>query len=140
MRALSGLRETLVFLEAPHRMRDLIQDAITCLGAQRRVSIARELTKKFEEIRLNSLEKALTDLESGAMPCKGEFVVIIEGVEATLPEVGAEEAQMQRVLEILLESCTVKQAVQLAVRLTGLPKNKLYDFATKMANISDSSI
>lgn len=134
---LKSFEHTIVFFEAPHRILDFMTDALHVFGADRRVCIGRELTKKFEQIVLLSLGEMFNAVETEKIPQKGEFVVMLEGAtEAVLSEV---EIEMTRVLTILLPHMPLKQAVQLAVQLTGLPKNQLYDFAMKLKKEYPSS-
>mgnify|MGYP001940157955 FL=1 len=69
---------TLIIYESPHRVKDTLK-AIYKIDAQRNVSIGRELTKKFEEIITDKVEKLLMKLGEGDILTKGEFVIIIEG-------------------------------------------------------------
>ncbi|MFT3659607.1 16S rRNA (cytidine(1402)-2'-O)-methyltransferase [Staphylococcus ureilyticus] len=69
---------TLIIYESPHRVKDTLK-AIYKIDAQRNVSIGRELTKKFEEIITDKVEKLLIKLDEGDILTKGEFVIIIEG-------------------------------------------------------------
>lgn len=127
---LKSFPHSVIYFEAPHRILDFLNDALNVLGASRRICIARELTKKFESIILLPLGEMLTAVESQKIPQKGEFVVIIEG--ETGPIKAESEAEMERVLSILLPEMPLKQAVGIAVKLTGLPKNQLYDFAMQL--------
>src|SRR5699024_5304591 len=69
---------TLIIYESPHRDKDTLK-AIYKIDEQRNVSIGRELTKKFEEIITDKVEKLLMKLDEGDILTKGEFVIIIEG-------------------------------------------------------------
>lgn len=69
-------RRTMIFYEAPHKLRATLQDLYDTLG-DRRLSIARELTKKFEEICLMTLSQAIAKYAD--TPPKGEFALVIEG-------------------------------------------------------------
>ena len=69
-------RRTMIFYEAPHKLRATLQDLYDTLG-DRRLSIARELTKKFEEICLMTLSQAI--VKYADTPPKGEFALVIEG-------------------------------------------------------------
>lgn len=69
-------RRTMIFYEAPHKLRATLQDLYDTLG-DRRLSIARELTKKFEEICLLTLSQAIAKYAD--TPPKGEFALVIEG-------------------------------------------------------------
>lgn len=125
---LAQFPHTLVFYEAPHRIVSMIEDCIECLPQIRLASLAREITKKFEEIKMGLLPDLFAALQSGEILQKGEFVLTIVGfqVEAVQAE---HEIEMDKVLRILLSEVPLKQAVQIAVKLTGFAKNALYDRA-----------
>ena len=78
-RQLTDLREekrTLIFYESPHRIIAFLQDVLEVLG-DRRVSVARELTKKFEEVFRGTVTEAIEKFE--ATSPRGEFTIVIEG-------------------------------------------------------------
>lgn len=118
----------LVFYEAPHRVRETLADLAAVLGGERRICIARELTKQFEEVACMTLAETAAWLDANAWREKGEFVLMVAGAV----EDAADDAEAQRVLEILLEELPVKQAAKLAARITGEKKNLLYDLALKL--------
>lgn len=129
---LSGLlstRATLVFYEAPHRILETAQALANALGGERRVVVARELSKLFEQIHRCQLRELHSWLAMAPEHQKGEFVLLVEAAVAS-DEPDLSEAT--RVLSILLESNSVSQAAALAARITGLKKNALYDLALKM--------
>lgn len=129
---LKSFAHSIIFFEAPHRILDFLVDAQSVFGAGRRVCVGRELTKKFESIIMLPLKQMVEAVETQKIPQKGEFVVIIEG--ESKPLVTDLEAEMSRVLGVLLPEMPLKQAVGLAVKLTGYPKNQLYDMAMKLKN------
>ena len=116
----------LVFYEAPHRVVEAVEDLAAHLGANRRIVIARELTKLFESIHECALEEAGAWLAANPDRVKGEFVLIVEGAS---PDADAEAAEAKRALQILLEELPVKQAAALAAKITGARKNELYALA-----------
>ncbi len=126
-KALDSLKDlpfSLVFFEAPHRIIECAKDLAEILGGQRRAVFAREITKRFETIHSCSLLDAQNWLETQA---RGEFVVVVEGARLEKLEGVSEEGK--RVLEILLESVPLAQAVKLASKITGEGKNALYAHA-----------
>ncbi len=129
-RALEGLKplpSTLVFYEAPHRVLESVADMANILGGERRLTIARELTKTFETFHRCVLGAATAWLESDSNQQRGEFVLLVEPApEKPLEGIG-EEAE--RILKLLMADLPLKQAVKLATEITGLKKNALYDFA-----------
>ncbi|MEJ7453927.1 rRNA (cytidine-2'-O-)-methyltransferase, partial [Staphylococcus xylosus] len=62
----------------PHRVTDTLK-AIAKVDSQRRVSIGRELTKKFEQLMTLPVTQMLETIQNGDIPMKGEFVILIEG-------------------------------------------------------------
>jgi 16S rRNA (cytidine1402-2'-O)-methyltransferase len=120
---------TLVFYEAPHRILDAVQALAGAFEPTRQVVFARELTKLFEEVHRCPLGEALAWLKGDANRERGEFVVLLEGAPE---QTDAADAEAERILQILLAECSVKQAANLAAQITGLKKNALYDRALKM--------
>ena len=130
LEALQGLSTTLVFYEAPHRILECMRDLTDVLGDERRVTIARELTKTFETIHRCYLHEANVWLTADANQQRGEFVVV---VEALPPQEAVEvDASAERVLRLLLDAVPLKQAAKLAAEITGAKKNALYDLALKI--------
>jgi 16S rRNA (cytidine1402-2'-O)-methyltransferase len=129
--AISGLaavEATLVFYEAPHRVRETIADLVELLDNGRTIVFARELTKLFEQIAAMPLAEAPAWLAADANRERGEFVLM---VSAPPPREGM-DAEAERVLAALLAELPVKQAAKLAAEITGQPKNALYARALEM--------
>lgn len=128
---LAGEPRTLVFYESPHRILDSLEDMVEVFGGERRAVICRELTKTFETIRQDTLSALLAFTREDDNQQKGEFVVLVHGAPA--PQKSEVSAQTLRVLDVLLESLSVKQAATLAARITGEKKNALYELALQRA-------
>jgi 16S rRNA (cytidine1402-2'-O)-methyltransferase len=127
--ALTALPYLLIFYEAPHRVVASVADMATVLGAERSITIARELTKLFESIHACKLGAAAAWLAEEPNRVKGEFVLLVEGAEAG----GAPDADAaRRVLEILAGELPLKQAVKLTAEITGGKRNALYALALAM--------
>lgn len=127
--SLVSLPYALVFYEAPHRIVESVADLRAVLGGERRVVLARELTKRFETIHDGTLAETDAWLAIDAMRRKGEFVLIVEGTAARR-EPGPDSSR--RALEVLLHELPLKQAVGLAAKITGGKKNELYRAALAM--------
>jgi len=125
---LTGVAQTLVFYEAPHRIKAFMADAASTLGAEREACIARELTKTFETIRRGTLGGLRNWLEQDPEQSRGEFVVIIAGAAAQ----SADRAELVRLLQVLLASLSLKQAVRIATELSGAGRNEVYDLAVEL--------
>jgi 16S rRNA (cytidine1402-2'-O)-methyltransferase len=133
LKSLLASTATLVFYEAPHRIAETIVALQAVFPPNRQIVMARELTKLFEEIHRCELSDAANWLHATAHRQKGEFVVLMQGASTGQDgEQIREQTEARRVLEILLESCTVKQAAQLAAQITGQKKNGLYQLALAM--------
>ena len=118
----------MVFCESPHRIADTLADLEYSFGTSRRIVIARELTKLFEQIHVCALGEAGIWLGADANRVKGEFVLLVEGAT----ERGDDAAEAERVLTILLEALPVNQAAKIAARITGQKKNALYARALEL--------
>ncbi len=115
---------TLVFYEAPHRVRECIEDLVTAYGGERTLVIARELTKLFETIHVCRLGEAPGWLDADANRMRGEFVLLVSGAPAGHDAMLAEG---ERVLKLLLEDLPLNAAARLAAAITGARKNELYE-------------
>lgn len=131
-RYLHGLRyesRTLVFLESSHRIVAALHDLTAIFGATRMATLARELTKRYETARLDTLGGLTEWIAEQAEREKGEFVLVVDGARAEPDQRHAADLAPEAVLKVLLEELPVKQAVRLAARLTGVPRNALYRLA-----------
>jgi 16S rRNA (cytidine1402-2'-O)-methyltransferase len=110
--------------EAPHRIRELAALLASTLQPERRVVLARELSKKFETISTHTAE----ELASLALEERGEFVVLVDasGPGAVI------DATALRWLQALLEELPPARAAALAARVTGMPKDSLYALALQL--------
>lgn len=120
---------TLVFYESSHRIVESLADLAACLGAEREAVVARELTKVFETVYSGSLGELARQLAADAQQQKGEFVVLVRGAVVD-PAVLDEQAR--RTLSLLLEELPLKKAAALTARITGVAKNKLYEYGLKI--------
>ncbi len=117
---------TLIFYEAPHKLRNTLRDMLSAFG-DRRITIARELTKKYEEIRLTTLSDAVAYYEENEP--KGEFVLVIEGCA---PEEAKEENQLLAlsILEHLAfyttQGIDKKEAMKRVAEERGVSKREIY--------------
>ena len=121
---------TLAFYEAPHRIVASIEDMAEVLGGERRLTLARELTKTFETFHRCSLAEASAWLQEDTNRQRGEFVLLVEPAPEKSEQGLGEESQ--RILELLLAELPLKQAVKLATEITGEKKNALYQLALEL--------
>ncbi|HXZ93107.1 MAG TPA: 16S rRNA (cytidine(1402)-2'-O)-methyltransferase [Burkholderiales bacterium] len=131
-KALEALEATcpVILYEAPHRVAETVADLAERYGGAREIVIARELTKKFEEIVRLPLTAAADWLAAAPHRQQGEFVLVL-GPATARP--GADEGEAARVLGILLETLPASEAAKLAARITGAPRKALYEQALRLA-------
>jgi len=122
--ALATLTATLVFYESVHRIESALADIAEVLGGDRRAAVARELTKLHETISSGRLDELAAAIAAHAGQRRGELVVLVEGAGDA-----GDADRAEAVLAVLLEQLPVSQAADLAARLTGAPRNRLYRLA-----------
>jgi 16S rRNA (cytidine1402-2'-O)-methyltransferase len=125
LRALAAFPMTLVFFEAPHRLRAMLEDVREELG-DRQVALCRELTKLHEEVFRGTVSTALEHAQSPL----GEYVVLVEGHSENSPpkdEIALHTAEAAQELVRLREAgIRAKDAVASVAGSMGLPKNLVY--------------
>lgn len=122
LRELRAELRTMIFFESVHRLTDALDALSLEFGEERPAAIARELTKLHEACYTGSLASLRARLGAD-IPLKGEFVVLVAGSGERLR---ADEAEFRRVYDVLLVELPPKQALALAVEITGLPRNEAY--------------
>ncbi|MCO6441458.1 MAG: 16S rRNA (cytidine(1402)-2'-O)-methyltransferase [Nitrococcus mobilis] len=128
LQRLRGEPRTLVFLESSHRIVAALYDLAAAFGVTRKAALARELTKRYETVRLDTLTGLADWVAARAERERGEFVLVVAGASAELQPPAAGSAP-EATLAVLLEELPVKQAARLAARLTGVSRNALYRLA-----------
>ena len=127
--ALKKENRTMIFYEAPHKLTATLRDLTEAFGAERRISLCRELTKLHEEVRRTTLGEAAAYYNE--QPPRGEFVLIVEGAAEAQEEMPTMDTALARVKELLGQGMSKKDAIKQASQETGFPKNTLYDAAMK---------
>lgn len=119
---------TVVIYEAPHRVMDTLIDLCGVVGDNARVTLCRELTKQYEQIWRGDARKAVEAVDSGIVPIRGEFVLLISA-----PNVNDSlSADDRRLLEVLLAELPPSRAARVASEFTGLDKRVFYELAMDM--------
>lgn len=119
---------TWAFYEASHRILATLEDMLAVLPASREVVIAREVTKLHETIVKTHLGALVALVTQEANMRKGEFVVLVAGAPEDKVTTALTEEQ-QRVLQLLLQTCSLKTAVMLTTQITGAAKKTVYQAA-----------
>ncbi|MFA5631230.1 MAG: 16S rRNA (cytidine(1402)-2'-O)-methyltransferase [Porticoccaceae bacterium] len=130
LEALARETRTLIFYEAPHRVLQTLQAMASCFGPAREAVVARELTKTHETFLTGTLQELVEQVAADANQQRGEIVLLVRGAAEQELASGGEE--QLRVLAILLEDLSVKQASALAARITGGNKKVLYQQAVAL--------
>ena len=120
---------TQVFFEAPHRIAASLADAEAELGSDRPAAMARELTKQFETLLGDTLGTVRAAVGADSNQQRGEIVLMIGGAV----EQAGDDAELDRVLAILLDELPAKQAAGLAAKLTGGRRNAAYQRALELS-------
>lgn len=117
---------TVICYESSHRIRALAED-LAALAPARELALAREISKQFEEHFFGEAGALAAWLDRDMNRLRGEFVVVLGArPEADRGEEGAWTQEQERLLRVLLDDLPLKQAVSLASRVTGLPRNRVY--------------
>ncbi|MFQ6830513.1 16S rRNA (cytidine(1402)-2'-O)-methyltransferase [Butyricicoccus pullicaecorum] len=128
--ALKNEKRSMIFYEAPHKLRATLDDLCAAFGGERRISLSRELTKLHEETLRMTLAEAVAYFAETAP--RGEFVMIVEGAPDVVDE-DAEDDRMARALEAVEKRIengeTLKDAVKMVSADLGVKKNALYQLA-----------
>lgn len=127
----AGLSATLIWYEAPHRLAETLADLAASFG-DRPAAVARELTKRFEEVRRG----ALTDLTAfyAAHTARGEVTIVVGPPEQDEPE------QLDERLRAALAANSMKDAAALVAAATGLPRRLVYARALELSREESATI
>jgi 16S rRNA (cytidine1402-2'-O)-methyltransferase len=120
---LLGVPGTLIFFESARRLSDSLRDMMTVLG-NRHAVVARELTKKFEEIRKDCLDSLVDFYTKNGAP-KGEIIVLLDAGE---PQ-PSKDQDLDELLKLVLNQKSLRDAVDLVSATTGLSRRRVYERA-----------
>ena len=118
---------TMIFYEAPHKLLTTLEDMAAVFGADRPISLCRELTKLHEEVVRTTLGEAVEKYT--ATPPKGEFVLVVAGAPAIEKESATPADAAARVAQLMAQGLSRKDAIKQTAKELDLPKNVVYDAA-----------
>lgn len=122
---------TLLLYESPYRVKETLE-AIHAIDSERRVTLGRELTKKFEQITTDRVEHLLSQLEK-TIPLKGEFVIVIEGAEAVAETQWFEELSIDEHVEhYIAQNMKPKQAIKQVAQEREISSKTVYNIYHKI--------
>ncbi len=119
---------TLIFYEAPHKLKNTISDMRKVFGGERKIALARELTKLHEEVRRCTLDEA-AEFYNENNP-RGEYVIVVEGAEKTASEkenIWENISVREHVERYIAEGMSSKDAIQKTARDRNVPKRDVYN-------------
>jgi 16S rRNA (cytidine1402-2'-O)-methyltransferase len=122
--------ESVVLFESPHRVAALLV-ALAEAMPQRRLTIARELTKQFEEVVTLAVADAPSWQAADANRSRGEFVLVLHA-QPQPAQSDAVDARSEQALTLLMAHLPLKHAVAVAAQLSGAPRNALYQRALSL--------
>lgn len=123
LESLLGEKRTMIFYEAPHKLSNTLKDFYDTFG-ERKLTIARELTKLHEEIIRTTTKEALERFGDGSL--KGEMVLVLEGDTAVKKQEYSLEEAVELARNLIDEGAKPTDAAKKAATVTGLKKNDIY--------------
>ena len=118
---------TMILYEAPHRLLRTLEDLAESLGRERRISVARELTKLHEEFWRGSIEDAIAYFMM--YPPKGEFTLVLEGSAPSKKPVWTEEVILKELQNLIEAGMSRSDASRQLAELADLPRRQIYQLA-----------
>jgi 16S rRNA (cytidine1402-2'-O)-methyltransferase len=134
--ALAYEPRTLVFFEAPHRIRATLADLAAEFGPQREAVVARELTKMHESIYRGTLAELLLTAARDENFERGEITLLVAGAPLAAGD-AADPAQLRRTVDILLKELPPGRAAAVAAQLTGATRAAAYALALRKEGRED---
>lgn len=122
---LSGETRTIIFYETPHRLVQTLNDIKQYLG-DRNICVAREITKKFEEVSRGKVSEMIRKFTESKP--RGEFVIIIEGIKGLKAKKGRKgnEEYIKLIKDMIRAGLSRNDAVKIIAKRLNVPKNELY--------------
>jgi 16S rRNA (cytidine1402-2'-O)-methyltransferase len=124
--------QTIILYEAPHRLRQTLQDLADVLGKDRQLVLARELTKLHEEFWRGKIEDAIAHV--GEREPQGEYTLVVAGLPPVKPQLS--EAELKAELQqIMAQGISRSQASRQLAKATSLSRRQLYQLALSLPGV-----
>ncbi|GGI64051.1 16S rRNA (cytidine(1402)-2'-O)-methyltransferase [Limosilactobacillus caviae] len=123
---LKNREETMIFYEAPHRLKKTLTTMAEVFGGERRVVLARELTKRYEEFTRGTLSEVATWFDSHQP--RGEFVILVAGNDHPVEEQN-DDSQLsltEQVDKAILDGLSTNAAIKLVAKKNNVKRQELY--------------
>lgn len=130
LNSLKNEMRTMIFYEAPHKLLTTLQDLSATFGPDRQVALCRELTKIHEEVIRTTLGAA--EVRYISQPPKGEFVLVVAGVEPSQEENPSLDDALAQVATLRQAGAPLKEAVRQVADALGVKRNLLYAMALEV--------
>ncbi len=127
--SLENEERTMIFYEAPHKLRTTLSDMLTAFGEERQIALCRELTKLNEEVCRTTLLGAVKLYEEREP--RGEYVLIVAGADKTAPKINYPADPVLHVEELVQSGMSKKDAIKAAAKARGVAKNEIYALVMK---------
>ena len=129
LEALKEHKQTLIFYEAPHRIKEMLEDILNVFG-DREIALAREITKKFEEVIRGSVSEVIEVADT----LKGEMVVVCSGyIEDSNKYLNVDP--IKQVDELIVAGIIKNEAIKMVAKRLGITKQELYkEYSEKKNN------
>ncbi|WP_424141319.1 16S rRNA (cytidine(1402)-2'-O)-methyltransferase [Sporosalibacterium faouarense] len=119
---------TLIFYESPHRLLALLKDMFIALG-DRNIAVARELTKKYEEVYRGSIQSAIEKFDSEGP--RGEFVIVVQGMSSEIikeieESMWSDMTIKEHIILYVNQGFRKKEAIKRVAKERNIPKNEVY--------------
>ncbi|WP_024850561.1 16S rRNA (cytidine(1402)-2'-O)-methyltransferase [Hydrogenovibrio kuenenii] len=123
LQILQNETRTMIFYESPHRLMDSLSSMASIFGVERKVTVAKELTKQFERFVSGNFEEVVEQFEMNSDWVRGEFVVIVSGDSGVV----SEQEDYDGLVKILLsQNLPVKQISEIVGEFYSVPKKAVY--------------
>ena len=128
LQELKGETRTLVWYESSHRISATLAAILTTFGSHRMLTIAREISKKFETFYCGTVAEVMQTIAADERHRKGEFVLVVSGAT----EAKADHDRAVEIMELLITEMPLKRASKIAARLLPENSNELYALGIKL--------
>lgn len=123
LESLKNEERTIIFYEAPHKLKNTLSDFKKYFGGERRISFCRELTKIHEQVLIMTIDESITYYDENEP--RGEFVLVIEGAEIEKQDLTLDDC-LELMLECVRSGKSKNDAAKLVSKQSGFRKNELY--------------